>query len=455
MKIIIAGAGAVGTHLARLLSNDDMDIVLIDQDGEKLSKLNQEMDIMTLGVDPTSINGLRQAGVESCDLFIATTPDENENITCAVIAKQLGAKRTVARVDNYEFVEDDIKKKFADAGVDHLIYPEKLAAKEIAASAQFSWVRQWWDFDGDLVLLSLKMHAAFSRGEIECGENYLIGKTLREISQDGHQFHVVAIKRKGETIIPFGDEKICSRDLVFFMAKRSEIETIRHLAGKDSYPAVKRVMIIGGGKLSVRADWALPDNISLKIIEPDMQRCEKLGEQTKARTLIINGDGYDVDLLNDEGYEKLDAFIALTENDEENILACVAARKNGVKKTIAQVENLAYRDMAEQLDVGTIINKKVVAASYIYQMMLKADVKSVKTLTIANADVAEFIVKEGSAVTKQKIRDIGIPKGVNIGGVIRKGEGMLVSGDTQLQVDDKVVVFCASSTLKKLDKYFK
>ena len=188
MKIIIAGAGAVGTHLARLLSNDDMDIVLIDQDGEKLSKLNQEMDIMTLGVDPTSINGLRQAGVESCDLFIATTPDENENITCAVIAKQLGAKRTVARVDNYEFVEDDIKKKFADAGVDHLIYPEKLAAKEIAASAQFSWVRQWWDFDGDLVLLSLKMHAAFSRGEIEYGENYLIGKHLPrgEEEHDGH-----------------------------------------------------------------------------------------------------------------------------------------------------------------------------------------------------------------------------------------------------------------------------
>ncbi|MCQ2077723.1 MAG: Trk system potassium transporter TrkA [Bacteroidaceae bacterium] len=455
MKIIIAGAGAVGTHLARLLSNDNRDIVLMDEDIEKLAKLAQDMDIMTLGVSPTSIKGMKQAGVHDADLFIGVTPDENENITCAMIAKQLGAKTTVARVDNYEYVDDDMKAKFANAGVDHLIYPEKLAGKEIAASAKYSWVRQWWEFDGDLVLLSLKMHSQIKRGNLEYGENMLIGKSLKEIGQGGHQFHVVAIKRKGETIIPFGDERIYAHDTVFFMAKKSEINTIQHLAGKDEYEPIKKIMIIGGGKTAVRVDWALPDNVSVKIIEPDIQRCEKLGELTKDRTLIINGDGYDIDLLNDEGYSNLDAFLALTENDEENILACVAARKSGVKKTIAQVENLAYLDMAEQLDVGTIINKKMIAASYIYQMMLKADVQSVKTLTIADADVAEFIVKEGSAVTKHPIKDIGIPKNVNIGGVIRKGESMLVGGETQLQAGDKVVVFCGANTLKKLDKYFK
>ncbi|MCQ2095459.1 MAG: Trk system potassium transporter TrkA [Bacteroidaceae bacterium] len=456
MKIIIAGAGEVGTHLANLLSKENFDIVLMDEDIDRLAKLSQDMDIMTLGVSPLSIKSLRQAGAENADLLIAVTPNESDNITCALIAKQLGTKKTVARVDNYEYVDDKTKLLFRNAGVDHLVYPEKLSAKEVAASAQYSWVRQWWDFDGDLVLLSVKMHDSHPlKDEIKNDDNQFLGKTLREIGQRGHQFHVVAIQRQGDTIIPYGDEKICTRDLVFFMAKRGEIDTIRHMAGKDDYPAIKRVMIIGGGKLSVRTDWALPDNLSVKIIEPDMARCEKLGEMTKDRTLIINGDGYDMELLKDEGYGNLDAFIALTPNDEENILACVAARKSGVRKTIAQVENLAYHDMAEQLDVGTIINKKVVAASFIYQMLLKADVKSVKTLTIADADVAEFVIKEGSSVTRKPVKDIGLPKEINIGGLVRKGEGMLVSGSTYLQAGDRLVVFCSSNTLNKLDKYFR
>lgn len=449
MKIVIAGAGAVGTHLARLLSKDDFDVVLMDEDIDHLAKLNQELDIMTLGVSPDSIKGQMKAGVDNANLFIAVTPHESRNITCCLIAHQLGAQRTVARVDNYEYVDPRNKILFPKAGVNHLIYPEKLAGSEIAASCQYSWVRQWWDFDGDLVLLSVKMNACNMDGE-----NLLVGKTLKEIGQKGHQFHVVAIKRDNETIIPYGDEKILADDMVFFMAKRGEIDTIRHLSGKDDYPQVKSVMIIGGSKLAVRADWALPDSMSVKIIEPDMQRCEKLGELTKARTLIINGDGYDVELLKDEGYDHLDAFLALTPNDEENILACVAARQHGVHKTIAQVENLAYLDMAEQLDVGTIINKKKIAASYIYQMLLKADVKSVKTLTINEADVAEFEVKPGSAVTKKPIMNVGIPHDVNIGGMIRNGEGLLVSGSTQLMAGDRVVVFCLGNNLKKLDKFF-
>lgn len=457
MKIVIAGAGAVGTHLARLLSKDNLDIVLIDENEERIAKLNNELDIMTLVQSPSSIKGLKRAGIEKTDLFIAVTPDESENLVCCMLATQLGAKQTVARIDNYEYLEHNNTKLFEKAGISSLIYPEKLAGQEIAASAKYSWVRQWWDFDGDLVLISVKMHqvSPVINKDGSSEPNQLIGRTLREIGLEGHHFHVVAIKRNGETIIPYGEERIQPRDLVFFMALRSEINTIRHLAGKDNYPPVKHLMILGGSKLSVRADWAIPDNMSLKIIEPSLARCEQLGALTKERTLIINGEGYDVDLLKDEGYEHLEAFIALTPNDEENILACVAARRNGVRKTIAQVENLAYLDMAEALDIGTIINKKKVAASHIYRMLLRADVDNVKMLTVADADVAEFIVKEGSKVTKQPIMNIGIPKDVNIGGMIRDGKGYLVSGHTQLQAGDKVVVFCAGSTLKKLDKYFK
>ncbi len=455
MKIVIAGAGAVGTHLAQMLSKENLDIVLIDADEDKLTKLNNDLDIMTLAMQPTSIDALKHAGIESADLFIAVTPNESENLTCCMLAKELGAKRTVARIDNYEYLEEEHQHIFKNAGISSLIYPEKLAGKEIAESAQYSWVRQLWDFDGGLILISVKMHQISPFAPQGEPSNLLIGRTLKEIGGDGHKFHVVAIKRDGETIIPSGDERIMPQDLVFFMTKREEMENIRHLTGKDSYPQVKHIMIIGGGKLSVRTDWALPDNVSVKIIESNLARCEELGRQVKERTLIINGDGYDVDLLKDEGYDHLEAFIALTDNDEENILACVAARRNGVRNTYAQVENLAYLDMAESLDVGTVINKKMVAASHIYQMLLKADVDNVKMLTVAEADVAEFIVKENSKATKSPIMSLGIPHDVNIGGMIREGKGMLVSGQTQLQAGDKVVVFCRAQYLKKLEKFFR
>ena len=457
MKIVIAGAGAVGTHLARMLSNENFDIVLIDEDEDKLTKLNNELDIMALVASPTSIKGLRQAGIESANLFIAVTPNESENLTCCMLAKQLGAKRTVARIDNYEYMEPSHLRLFENMGISSLIYPEMLAGKEIAESAQYSWVRQYIEFDGGLVLFSVKMHDFNLLEKSQKGyenRNMLLGHTLKELGADGHKFHVVAIKRDGDTILPSGDERILSEDLVFFMTTKDEISNIRHLTGKDNYPSVKHFMIIGGGKLAVRTDWSIPDNLSVKIIEKDYARCEELGRLTKDRTMIINGDGYDLDLLKDEGYNHIEAFIALTNNDEKNILACVAARRNGICNTYAQVENLAYLDMAESLDVGTVVNKKMLAASHIYQMLLKADVNNVKMLTVADADVAEFVVKEGSRATKKPIMGLNLPHDINIGGMIRNGRGELVSGRTQLQAGDRVVAFCASQTLKRLERFF-
>ena len=293
MKIVIAGAGAVGTHLAQMLSKENFDIVLIDEQEERLAKLNNDLDIMTLVCSPTSIKGLQQAGIENANLFIAVTPNESENLLCCMLAKQLGAQRTVARIDNYEYLSEENKKLFENAGISSLIYPEYLAGKELAASIGYSWVRQLWEFDGGLVLLSVKMHAInpLDKQQKTNAKNLLIGRTLKEIGMDGHRFHVVAIKRKDETIIPSGDEIIISNDLVFFMTTRDQINNIRHLTGKDNYPQVKHVMIIGGGKLAVRTDGAIPDNYSVKIIEKDATRCEELGRITKHRTMILNGDG--------------------------------------------------------------------------------------------------------------------------------------------------------------------
>lgn len=460
MKIIIAGAGAVGTHLARLLSRDNMNVVLMDGSTDKLARLNSDLDIMTIAKSPTSIQGLEDAGVRGADLFIAVTPHESENLACCSLAKQLGAKKTVARVDNYEYMKPENAQLFKDMGIESLIYPELLAAQDIASSAKHSWARQTWEFNGgELLLLSVKMHDAhpmFDK-EISNEDNKLVGHTLKEIGMaHGHSFHVVAIKRDGETVIPYGDERILPRDLVFFMTTKEGLTSIRHLSGKDNYPSINQCLIIGGGKLSVRASWKLNDNnVGVKMIEPNMARCEQLGGMVQQNTMIINGDGHDMDLLDDEGYGHTEAFFSLTDNDQENILACVAARRKGIRKTIAQVENIDYFDMANDLDVGTIINKKVIAASHIYRMLLKGDVDNVKMLTVASADVAEFVVKAGSKVTRKPVMELGIPRGVNIGGMSRDGKSMLVGGRTQLQEGDKVVVVCIGNTLRKLDRFFK
>ncbi len=460
MKIIIAGAGAVGTHLARMLSNDNQDVTLIDADETRLSRLGNELDIMTLTRQPASISGLKEAEVHKADLFIAVTPNESENLTCAMLAKQLGARNTVARVDNYEYMKPENLELFKKMGIESLIYPELLAAEDIAASSRYSWVRQMWEFNGgDLLMLSVKMHDAnpIYEKEISNKDNQLVGYTLKDIGrQHGHNFHVVAIKRNGETISPNGDEKILPRDLVFFMTTKDKLDEIRHLTGKDDYPAVNNSLIIGGGKLSVRASWKLNEiHNNVKIIEPDRQRTEELQALVSPDTMILEGEGYDVDLLNDEGYNTMEAIIALTDNDQANILACVAARRRGIRKTIAQVENLDYFDMADDLDIGTVINKKMIAASHIYRMLLKGDVNNVKMLTIGNADVAEFVVKPHSKMTKKIIMEQNLPRGVNIGGMSRDGKSMLVGGRTQLQAGDKVVVFCTGNTLRKLDKFFK
>lgn len=445
MKIIIAGAGNVGTHLAKLLSREKQDIILMDDDEEKLSALSNNFDLMTVTASPSSISGLKEVGVKEADLFVAVTPDESRNMTACMLAHNLGAQKTVARIDNYEYLLPKNKEFIKKLGVDSLIYPEMLAAKEIVSSMRMSWVRQWWEFcGGALILIGAKMR---EKAEI-------LNIPLHQLGGPTIPYHVVAIKRGTDTIIPRGDDVIKLNDIVYFTTTRKYIPYIRKIAGKEDYADVRNVMIMGGSRIAVRTAQYVPDYMQVKIVDNDISRCNRLTELLDDRTMIINGDGRDMDLLIEEGLKNTEAFVALTGNSETNILACLAAKRMGVDKTVAEVENIDYIGMAESLDIGTVINKKMIAASHIYQMMLDADVSNVKCLTFANADVAEFTVKAGSKVTKHLIKDLGLPKGTTIGGMIRNGEGILVTGDTQVNAGDHVVVFCLSMMIKKIEKYF-
>ena len=445
MKIIIAGAGNVGTHLAKLLSRERQDIILMDDDEEKLSTLSNNFDLMTVTASPSSISGLKEVGVKEADLFIAVTPDESRNMTACMLAHNLGALKTVARIDNYEYLLPKNKEFFQKLGVDSLIYPEMLAAKEIVSSMRMSWVRQWWEFcGGALILIGAKMR---EKAEI-------LDIPLHQLGSPNIPYHVVAIKRGTDTIIPRGDDTIKLNDIVYFTTTRKYIPYIRKITGKEDYADVRNVMIMGGSRIAVRTAQYVPDYMQVKIVDNDLNRCNRLTELLDDRTMIINGDGRDMDLLIEEGLKNTEAFVALTGNSETNILACLAAKRMGVNKTVAEVENIDYIGMAESLDIGTVINKKMISASHIYQMMLDADVSNVKCLTFANADVAEFTVKADSKITKHLIKDLGLPKGTTIGGMIRNGEGILVTGDTLVRAGDHVVVFCLSMMIKKIEKYF-
>ena len=445
MKIIIAGAGAVGTHLAKLLSGEKQDIILMDDDEERLGRLGSNFDLLAVNISPTSISGLKEAGVAGADLFIAVTPDESRNMTACMLATSLGAKKTVARINNYEYLLPKHKEFFAKLGVDSLIYPEMLAAKEIVDAVKMSWIRQWWEFAGGaLVLLGTKMK--------ETAE--ILNVPLHELGGRNIPFHIVAIKRGSETIIPRGDDTIILNDIVYFTTTKKYIPYIRKIAGKENEADIRNVMIMGGSRIDVRTVQYMPEYMRTKIIESDFNRCNRLTELVDDKVMIINGDGRDMELLLEEGIKNTEAFVALTGNSETNILACLAAKRLGISKTVAEVENIDYISMAESLDIGTVINKKFIAASHIYQMMLDADVSNVKCLTFANADVAEFTVKAGSRITRSQVKDVGLPKGATIGGLIRNGEGILVTGNTTIMENDHVVVFCLGMMIKKLEKFF-
>ena len=444
MKIVIAGAGNVGIHLAKLLAGENQDITLIDESEHKLSRLDSSFDLLTIQESPLSFHGLKEAGADSADLFVAVTPDESRNLMSCQLAHYLGAKKTVARIDNYEYLLPKHKEFFTNMGVNSLIYPEMLAAKDIVDGMKLSWIRQWWEFAGGaLVMMGIKLR----------DNAQILDKPLSQLGKE-RPYHIVAILREGETIIPSGSDTIQAGDLVYFMTMKKHIPHIRKIAGKEELHDVRDVIIMGGSRIAVRTAKLMPDYMNLKIIESDLDKCNRLTELCDDKVMIINGDGRDPSLLTSEGIDHTEAFVALTDNSETNILACLAAKRFGVTKTIAEVENIDYINMAEKLDIGTVINKKKIAASHIYQMMLDADVTNVKCLTFANADVAEFNVMPGAKITRNLIKDISLPRGVTIGGLIRDKEAILVTGDTQIQEGDHVVVFCLEGMIKTIEKYF-
>ncbi len=394
MKVIIAGAGEVGTHLARMLTNENHDIILLDDSTDKLAKISNDVDLLSIQGSAHSFHDLKKTGLSKADLFIAVTPFEERNVLACSMASYLGAHRTIARINNSEYLKDNYKEKLKNMGIDELIYPESLAAKEIVAAVKQTGTRQMIEFSsGKLILLGIKVREDAS----------ILNKTFEQLASDNEHILVVAINRNNITIIPKGSDSIEAGDIVFFITTRAEQQHVFDLTNKKLF-GIKNIMFLGGSRIAQKAVEKLGDQYNIKIIESSLEKCEQIADKY-ANALVINGDGRDLNLLKEEGINKMDAIVATTGNSETNILSCHLAKSFGVRRTVAEVENLAFMGLAEQMDIGTIINKKLNAASYIYRFTLNAAISKVKCLTASDAEVFEFIVKPEAKITEKAVKD--------------------------------------------------
>ncbi|MCM1152737.1 MAG: Trk system potassium transporter TrkA [Muribaculum sp.] len=443
MKIIIAGAGEVGTHLAKMLSNEDQDIILVDSDQQRLDIIDSNYNLMTWNGSSSSFRTLQDVGVAQADLYIAVTPYETRNICSCAVAKRLGVKKTVARIDNSEFLLPQNKKVLKEIGADFLIYPENLAAEEINLALTHNWARYWGELhDGSLLLIGVKVRE-------QCK---LVGHMLRDLPAGEHNFHVAAIKRSNETIIPTGNDDIQLNDIVYFITTPPHVDEVRELCGKTK-KVIKKAMILGGSRIAIRFAKQYHEKYSLKIIDMDRENCERMATELP-NCEIIHGDGRDIEILRENNIYQNDAFLALTDSSETNILSCMTAKEFGVPKTVADVENLQFVSQAENLNIGTTINKKLLASSHIFRIMLAADETNTKFLSLADAEVAEMEVKENSKITRKLVKDLKLPYGMTLAAMVRGDSCRLINGNTKIEPGDYVVVFCLSGTFNKVEKWF-
>lgn len=446
MKIIIAGAGAVGTHLAKMLYTVDHDIIMIDNDENKLKTIDSHFDFLTVKGSATSISTLKDSDVGRADLLIAITETEEANMTIAILGKKLGAKKVIARINNHEYLEESNKQFILEMGIDSLIYPEILASEEVVSMLEESGTSKKFDFSsGHLSLYILKLNV----------DSQIIGKTLMEADVDNepYDYRTVAISRNSETIIPHGSDRFQLDDLIYIVTSKAGIDHLMNYAGKSHFP-IKNVMIMGGSRIGRKTAKALEGKFNVKLLEVNKERSFKLADYLD-KTLVVNADGTDIDILIEEGIKNMDAFVSVTENSETNILTCTIAKKFGVKKTIAEIENIEYIQIADNMGVDSVINKKLIAASHIFSHTMSADVSTVQCLSSTDAEALEFIVHEGSAILKDKLRYLKFPKDALVGGVIRDNISFIAKGDTEFMPKDRVIVFALPSAIKKINKLFK
>lgn len=446
MKIIIAGAGEVGFHIAKLLTFERQEIVIMDLNQERLNYISAHLDVHTVKGSSTSYKFLEAANVSKSDLLISVTSSEDTNLATCIIAKKLGVKKTIARIDNIEYLTNTEKLNLKDVGIDELISPESLAAREIKRLLREAALTDAFEFDNGMLSL-----VGINIGK----DGFLAHKTLKDTTHlnPDQNFITVCILRNGKTIIPHGDTEFLPKDHAYFVAEPAGVKKVMELSSQEKV-VFKNLMILGGTKVAYHAARRLSKKYRIKLIESEKERCFELADELRD-TLIINGDHTDVELLKEEGLEDMDAFIAVTNNSETNIISCLVAKSCGVKKTIAMVENMDYIHLSQNIGVDTMINKKLIAANFVSRYIRKGDVISLTGIHGVDAEIMEFEVKETSKINHKKIKNINFPENSIVGGVVRKGIGYTTFGDFEFRPKDRAVIMCLPESVHEVEQYFK
>ncbi len=454
MRIIIVGAGEVGSHLAKMLSHESNDITVIDEDQARLTRLVSSADVVTVHGDPTSISVLEQAGAETADLLVAVSPHvpQSVNIVSALLAKKLGTARVTARVDDPDYLNSENRLIFKDMGLDLLFCPEKIACDEIIDLLRHTASTDSMDFArGKLQLAVFKIDEDSPILDMKVAE---FVKSVSAVNSEV-QFRIIAIARHDETIIPKFDTKFKYMDHIYIISKREGMASLMHFLGKDNIE-VDSTMILGGSRIGELVAEQLSGQISnVKIIDSDRSRCLELSERLPESVTVVNGDGRNSDFLVEESIKNFDAFVAVTDNDEANILACVVAKKFGVERVIAEVENIEYLKLADEMGVDAVINKKLITAGRIFKFTLSDKVRFVKYMSGTDAEALEYTAAPGSRITKAPLKETDFPKNAIIGGVIRGGDSFIAVGDTHIEPYDRVAVFALPDAVKEVDKFFR
>lgn len=445
MRILIAGMGDVGFHLAKLMSSQSHDIIVIDLDKEKLSYAEDHLDVISYKGSSSSFDTLKNARVEDADLFLAVTSLDEVNLTSCMIAKKMGAKYCIARISNAEYNSKQQQLFFNELGIDSMIFPEDIAAKEILRLVRRAEFSEYFDFhQKKLSVAAITIHE----------DALLANKTIDETSHLNKQndFIPVAILRNGETIIPRGNTEILVDDLLYFVFEPHAIHKIVRLSGSENFK-INNVMIVGGGKIGAATAKLLGDSYRVKLIEKDKEKCYELAEELGS-TLIINGDGRDVELLEEEDLDNMDAFISLSGDAETNIISSIVAKKHQVRKTIALVDNIDYINISQNIGISALINKKLIAANNIFRYVRSGDIADLVSLPGLEAEMLEFVVSDSCKIRGKRIKDLGFPKNAIIAGVIRNNRGYVTMSDFVIEERDHVVVVALLDSLKSVERFF-
>ena len=443
MKITIVGAGRVGVHLAKYFADEQQDVFVVDRDPSHLMVLESDFNLRTFAGDPTEFQVLREAGADKADIFVAVTADTSENIVACAMAKSLGAKKTIARVDKYSYIHSANEEVVGKMGVDHVVFPDYLASQAVIESLEHPWSKAWTEFENGSIILSA----------IEISEHSPIVNTrIKELAQDSNIMHISALRRNHQTIIPGGEDIILPGDTLYITALPSSVDFVNKATGTERF-GIKRVVIMGGSMVSQLTAQFTGKKFSYSIIEKNRERCRELMRDCPDCEIIC-GDASEQDVLEEAGINRCDAFIALTDNTESNILSCLTAEDVGVKKVIAEVEKEQLMPKAEGFNIGTIINKPIITANAIFQIILDSRVDSSKCFILPDAEVGRLQVKKDSFLTKDTVMNLPLPKELTFAGIVREGKGEMVTGSTRFLPGDTVIVFCLAGSLRKVERLF-